>query len=615
MNSFPNGPDYAEIPENVKSYLLHRGDAFMSEGAPDLDKIRTHTLESLRALLFVQHYYEKGATLNTAKSRVFYATVKMLVSPRPNPNLKPKTNNSGECLGSLKNCGNVTTYLLQSIACEPKNEEQSDSDDEDSTDDKDVWKSSRHWMPLQWAGLLGDRCVLADFQEIAADHADELAAGSSEDVIRVPSAAHFAAAAAEPSMQVLEAMSRLNPLIFCQKDVRDAVPLHYAARFSENLQTLKYLLQKNTSATRAVANSIITKEIYPGTPLCHLLIRRSTAFSIILSFLICLLDADPGSIDITGRDGRHILHIAIITAVHPKANGWAPIIRELLRRKPEAAASVDNKGFLPLHYACMRDSSQALELVDQLLEAYPAGISIRAAESGYLPIDLAVSYGTMAVVKRLLAVGSAQAVETNRHPHGLNPMHSLRHREIGDADRIACMLHDANSSWIRAQSSAGWLPLHDACSEHRHALIHAYIAWYPEGVHEQAPLGYLPIHFLRILEEPNEELTPDDISSIKLLVAAWPESANISPTTSLPDDTVYNAARTKGLVDMQRFILRLCPACEPSDVVLCQLNYMPRRAMLMLLFAEIQVGQVHSLVFGMRQLNGTSMLHLMASFL
>jgi hypothetical protein len=35
---------------------------------------------------------------------------------------------------------------------------------------------------------------------------------------------------------------------------------------------------------------------------------------------------------------------------------------------------------------------------------------------------------------------------------------------------------------------------------------------------------WLPIHYLRILREPDEEVTPEDIVTIKLLVAAWPES-------------------------------------------------------------------------------------------
>jgi hypothetical protein len=64
--------------------------------------------------------------------------------------------------------------------------------------------------------------------------------------------------------------------------------------------------------------------------------------------------------------------------------------------------------------------------------------------------------------------------------------------------------------------------------------------------------GWLPIHCLRILREPDEEVTPEDIT-IKLLVAAWPESANIPilDDSDDPDDpdesnTVYNAVRAKG---------------------------------------------------------------------
>jgi hypothetical protein len=77
------------------------------------------------------------------------------------------------------------------------------------------------------------------------------------------------------------------------------------------------------------------------------------------------------------------------------------------------------------------------------------------------------------------------------------------------------------------------------------------------------------------------------IVTIKLLVAAWPESANIRAhhpiqmiqtiqTIQNERNTVYNPSG-QGLVELQRFILRLCPACEPSGDTLCELNYRTER--------------------------------------
>jgi hypothetical protein len=46
----------------------------------------------------------------------------------------------------------------------------------------------------------------------------------------VVSPAHYAAAAAEPNFEVLQAMTMMNLKIFHQKD-KDACSLHYAARY------------------------------------------------------------------------------------------------------------------------------------------------------------------------------------------------------------------------------------------------------------------------------------------------------------------------------------------------------------------------------------------------
>jgi hypothetical protein len=67
---------------------------------------------------------------------------------------------------------------------------------------------------------------------------------------------------------------------------------------------------------------------------------------------------------------------------------------------------------------------------------------------------------------------------------------------------------------------------------------------------------------------------------------------------------VYNAVRSKGLVELQRDIL-LCPACEPSAATLY--GELPAQArMLALLFCKIPVRDMPPLVMGLRQLKGYS---------
>ena len=96
-------------------------------------------------------------------------------------------------------------------------------------------------------------------------------------------------------------------------------------------------------------------------------------------------------------------------------------------------------------------------------------------------------------------------------------------------------------------------------------------------------------------------------------------SANIPSSTDDPD-TVYGAAKTRGLIELRRFILRLCPSCEPSGDTLCGLNYPHRRTMLVLLFCSVPVKGMHPWVVGLRELKshkreGLSMLRHIASYL
>jgi hypothetical protein len=58
----------------------------------------------------------------------------------------------------------------------------------------------REWelKPVHWAGLLGGKCSVADFKEVAADHGHDLES-SSEDLVVSP--AHYAARLLEPNLK------------------------------------------------------------------------------------------------------------------------------------------------------------------------------------------------------------------------------------------------------------------------------------------------------------------------------------------------------------------------------------------------------------------------------
>jgi hypothetical protein len=91
-------------------------------------------------------------------------------------------------------------------------------------------------------------------------------------------------------------------------------------------------------------------------------------------------------------------------------------------------------------------------------------------------------------------------------------MHYLANRKTRSDSDIS-VLHDANKDWIRAQAVMV-LPLHGM--PYKASLI-ALFALYPEGVRVKA-IDAGCLFTLRILEEPDEEVTPEDIITTKLLV-------------------------------------------------------------------------------------------------
>jgi hypothetical protein len=64
--------------------------------------------------------------------------------------------------------------------------------------------------------------------------------------------------------------------------------------------------------------------------------------------------------------------------------------------------------------------------------------------------------------------------------------------------------------------------------------------------------GWLPIHCLRILREPDEEVTPEDIVTIKLLVAGPSQPTFLSSMMIQMKVTLYTCRQSKGLVELQR---------------------------------------------------------------
>jgi hypothetical protein len=206
------------------------------------------------------------------------------------------------------------------------------------------------------------------------------------------------------------------------------------------------------------------------------------------------------------------------------------IIREILRRRPDAASATTaaDAEQLPLHCACIcaHDASlQALEIVEQLLQAYPAGISVIA--QGALPIETAVALGRMWSSCSACWQLARHRQWTLRHLMAstrciISPIVRLvGHRAYRGAARCQQGLDRA-----QAVMGVSHCMVHAQRSARSHSSLRCLVSG---GSARDDADGWLPIHYLRILREPDEEVTPEDIVTIKLLVAAWPVGQHSSP--------------------------------------------------------------------------------------
>jgi hypothetical protein len=143
------------------------------------------------------------------------------------------------------------------------------------------------------------------------------------------SPAHYAAAAAEPNFEVLQAMTMMNLKIFHQKDKWcSATALCCALRRAWRLCSTSY---SRTHPRRALAKPSAGPTSYTSLPF----IDRASHDA---EHCLCIpVPPGSGSAALTSQTADATF---IHTAVFPEVNGMPAIIREILRRRPDAASAI-----------------------------------------------------------------------------------------------------------------------------------------------------------------------------------------------------------------------------------------------------------------------------------
>jgi hypothetical protein len=184
-------------------------------------------------------------------------------------------------------------------------------------------------------------------------------------------------------------------------------------------------------------------------------------------------------------------------------------VKRLVALNPEALSTPDADGYLPVNLAV---ENLGIEIFDFLIDAYP-----RAAEVEHHPnlLSKALRLGYFSDMEDVL-----------RHNHTRFP-----HLERAPCDHFR-----------------GSLPLHIVCKRPNYCHVVKYIYnCYPEAVKVKDLSGKLPLRY--ILEgvtfyrfsEPNGWCA----QSLRLILKAYPEAANISDGTRTPYETAVRGDAPK----------------------------------------------------------------------
>lgn len=235
------------------------------ESIIDIDKMMLHTLDCLGALQSVLGSYN-----DRAKSTVFWGAVTTIAEI---------------CMdlisGKMETRHPGASHLLRAFPNEAK-----------ATD-------GRGWLPLHWAAVIDDMDVNV-VREIARADPLAIVKGFNQPISANPG--HLIAAVRNPNMEVVRCLYNFHPRMASSKDNDGDLPLHYAARYSDSIEMIQFLLQANPCATRVQGDGLLV-------PLQCAIRHDNNKFR--YKLVECLLNTDPQSAQMINSDGDTALHNAV----------------------------------------------------------------------------------------------------------------------------------------------------------------------------------------------------------------------------------------------------------------------------------------------------------------
>jgi ankyrin repeat protein len=399
---------------------------------------------------------------------------------------------------------------------------------------------------------------------------------------------HLIAAVRHPNMAIVRCLFDFYPRMASTKDKDGDLPMHYAARYSRNIEMIRFLLQANPAATRHKGYTDLV-------PLqCAI---YNEAEEIRHDIVASLLAVDPTAATTLNFDGDTALHLAV-------DNGCSQqILNLLIAAYPEALQTANESGFFPLHTACHMKRPDTGLTTETLLRAYPLAAQERDGKN-LLPAHIAAAHSTVEAFVNVV----------NAHPEAISivcdgfgtPLHyAVESSNLEMIDHI-CRRHPETTCIPDLQ---GHFPLHIAASSDNIGILRKLIEAYPEAISTPSMSeGRLPLHiFCTAFQDMLREDSPE-ADCLRFLVRSYPDAVGM---TDKAGDTPLSLCPIEHTFQ-RRVLLRAMPMLGPDEFRL--LNYIPRRMALFLAFAAINADGDPTIWCRIRTTN-MSILKLTVSFL
>lgn len=437
----------------------------------------------------------------------------------------------------------------------------------------------RSWLPLHWAAVT-DNIALDNIKKMA--RADPLATVQGFNQRQSANPGHLIAAVRNPNMDAVRCLFNFYPRMASSKDTAGDTPIHYAARYTDSVDMIKFLLQMSPESTKVQGDQNLV-------PLQCAVFNESAHR---LDIVKTLIEADSTAARMTNVEGDTAMHKALegecdieltelLLKVYPDALkvqndlGHLPLhtvsyskkkprtLKMLLQKYPDAVKVESSSGQLPIHIAAELSSA---EMFDDLVTVDPDSVHAQCAEdSNNTPLLKAASSGNEEICRYICDQYPRAASFANEH--GLTAMHFAVER---DTASLAMLLHQTAPDLIARADNEGRLPLH----------------------------VFAQIHHDAVLEDEKGEL-----ELLRFLLQKHPKAVSITDNSGY---TPFSLSNHDNLI-VKRMFLLTDPSLMPDEYR--RLNYLARRMGMFLAFAAINADGIPNILSRLRQGNTSLLMH------